>query len=448
VSAIPSSALLALSGVGSLTSSALVSLSTAVMAGLSTQQIQNVTTRNVSALTSAQIVALTTAQYVALTSTQFRALSAAQVGVIQTEDLIAIETADIRALSTAGIAALTSAQIQALKTAQYAAFTSSQLRALSTLQVVAISTSALNSIESSQIGFLTPLALDLDGNRVRTISTVAGAVFDLDANGQAEQVGWLSASDAWLAFDRNANGIIDDGSELFGSGTTMPDGSKALAGYAALQVLDANNDGVIDSQDPDFTKLSVWVDANSNAKTDLGELRTLAQAGVQALSLGARPTAMIDQGNLIGLIGSYSSADGMTHEMADIWLSVKPLGPKVLDLSLFDHSLANAGALARIDFSGYSEGDTLKVSLSDVLSFGDTDLVGGLLSGTAGQGAAGQPSLRQMVISGQAQDTIQLVDAANWATTGTAVIGDSTYRVLSQGLAQLLVEDKVKIVAV
>jgi hypothetical protein len=46
------------------------------------------------------------------------------------------------------------------------------------------------------------------------------------------------------------------------------------------------------------------------------------------------------------------------------------------------------------------------------------------------------------------QDTIQLADAANWAMAGTAVIGDASYRILTQGLAQLVVEDKVKIVAV
>jgi hypothetical protein len=57
-------------------------------------------------------------------------------------------------------------------------------------------------------------------------------------------------------------------------------------------------------------------------------------------------------------------------------------------------------------------------------------------------------SIRQMVVNGDAQDTIQLSDATNWTMTGTVAIGDASYRVLAQGLAQLLVEDKVKIVAV
>jgi len=175
---------------------------------------------------------------------------------------------------------------------------------------------------------------------------------------------------------------------------------------------------VIDAKDAAFGSLSIWVDANSNAKTDVGELRNLSQAGIESLSLVAEATAVIDQGNLIGLMGGYTTTDGQKHEMADVWLSTKRAG------------------------------DTLKVTLSDVLSFGDTHAVVGLPAGAAGQSADGTFSTRQMVISGDSQDSIQLADAANWAMAGTTLIGGSTYRVLTQGLAQLLVEDKVKIVAV
>jgi len=76
-----------------------------------------------------------------------------------------------------------------------------------------------------------------------------------------------------------------------------------------------------------------------------------------------------------------------------------------------------------------------------VLSFGDTSVVAGLDTGTHG------PST-QMVVSGEAQDTVQLSDAGNWTMSGTTMIGDASYRVLTQGMAQLLIEDKVKIVAV
>jgi hypothetical protein len=315
-------------------------------------------------------------------------------------------------------------------TAQKAAWGGTQLAALTTDQLTVYYTSGT-----------TPLALDLDGNGVRTVSAIAGAVFDVNADGRAESVGWLSTSDAWLALDRNGNGLIDDGSELFGSGTTMPDGSKAIDGYAALRVLDANHDGVIDAKDAAFASLSVWVDANSNAKTDAGELRSLSQAGIESLSLVAKPTAIIDQGNLIGLMGSYTTTDGQKHEMADVWLSASALGARVVDLSALDHGSANAGSLSRINFSGNGAGDTLKVSIGDVLSFGDTSVVAGLDLGTHG-------AAKQMVVSGEALDTVQLADAGNWTMSGTTMIGDASYRVLTQGMAQLLIEDKVKIVTV
>jgi len=301
--------------------------------------------------------------------------------------------------------------------------------------------SQIAAYTSSSHSGLTPIALDLDGNGVHTLSANVGAVFDVNADGRAESVGWLSASDAWLALDRNGNGLIDDGSELFGSGTTMPDGSKALDGFAALRVLDINHDGVIDAKDAAFASLSVWVDANSNTRTDAGELRTLSQAGIESLSLVAKPTAIIDQGNLIGLMGSYTTTDGSSHEMADVWLSASPLGARVVDLSALDHGTASAGTLSRINFTGNGAGDTLKLSLGDVLSFGDTSVIAGLNTGAHGPA-------KQMVVSGEAQDTVQLSDAGNWTMSGTTMIGDASYRVLTQGMAQLLIEDKVKIVMV
>ena len=120
--------------------------------------------------------------------------------------------------------------------------------------------------------------------------------------------------------------------------------------------------------------------------------------------------------------------------------------------------LANGpGSLAKIQLAG--KGETLQVSLADVLSFGAADLP---LEGMAGLGigqttdgqttdqAIGQATRQptRMVISGYATDTVQLSDAAAWQMSGSTWVGDASYRVLTQGTAQLLIEDKVKIVAV
>jgi len=415
------------------------------VSSLSTAAVAALTNAQAATLATSQITALTTAQFVALTSSQVGSLSASQVAVISSSSAAALGTdiaslVNLGSLATASIVGLTTDQLTALSNDQIACLTTAQWSALgaATSSMTALQTQAYALYAQTGV---TPLALDLDGNGVHTLSAIAGAVYDVNADGQSESVGWLSTADAWLALDRNGNGLIDDGSELFGSGTTLPDGSKALDGFAALRVLDSNQDGVIDANDAAFASLSVWVDANSNAKTDAGELRTLNQAGIASLSLVARPTAVIEHGNLIGLMGSYTTTDGLSHDMADVWLSASALGARVVDLSALDHRSANAGTLSRINFTGNGAGDTLKVSLDDVLSFGDTSVVAGL--DTAAHGSA-----KQMVVSGEAQDTVQLADAGNWTMSGTTMIGDASYRVLTQGMAQLLIEDKVKIVTV
>ena len=70
----------------------------------------------------------------------------------------------------------------------------------------------------------------------------------------------------------NLNGTIDSGREVFSNGK-VNDASK---GTASLAWVDANLDGVIDSNDPVFDQLQVWVDANGDGVTNAGELHSLA----------------------------------------------------------------------------------------------------------------------------------------------------------------------------
>jgi hypothetical protein len=78
-------------------------------------------------------------------------------------------------------------------------------------------------------------------------------------------LGWPEGpDDAWLAMDRNGNGIIDDGSELFGNTRNLRSGINAKHGYEVLAELDDNLDGKIDEADPAFRALLLWGDANRN----------------------------------------------------------------------------------------------------------------------------------------------------------------------------------------
>ena len=91
-----------------------------------------------------------------------------------------------------------------------------------------------------------PIILDLNGNGVETKSKENGVYFDHDGDGFAQKTGWVGADDALLVWDRNGNGLIDDGSELFGNNFILSNGKMAANGFEALKEFDANGDGIVD----------------------------------------------------------------------------------------------------------------------------------------------------------------------------------------------------------
>ncbi len=105
-----------------------------------------------------------------------------------------------------------------------------------------------------------PIAIDMDGDGVETLSQTDGAYFDLDKNGFAEKTGWIKGDDALLVRDLNNDGQINDGGELFGDQTLKADGTKVSTGFEALAELDSNKDGKISAEDSQFNTLKIWQD--------------------------------------------------------------------------------------------------------------------------------------------------------------------------------------------
>ena len=166
-----------------------------------------------------------------------------------------------------------------------------------------------------------PIALDLDGDGIETVSVANGTFFDHASDGFAELTGWVGPDDGFLVRDVNANGTIDSGRELFGSETLLANGQKAANGFEALKGLDTNADGVIDANDTAFAELRVWKDADGNGRTDASELFSLAEAGVHRINVHYTNSNFIDpQGNAHRQVGSYTTASGQPRAATDLWV--------------------------------------------------------------------------------------------------------------------------------
>ena len=316
-------------------------LTTAQVDSLTTSQIANLTTEDLAALTTSQlagfaqnadIVALTTDHFKALTTQQIAALSTAQISWLETADIVALTTAQARALTTAQIVALTTEQVVALETADIAAMTMAQSVAFSTADLAVMSAAQIDALVS-----VSPIVLDLNGDGVTTTNAQDGVDFDLTASGRSQKVGWVGGGDGLLVMDRNQDGAINDGRELFGAATTLASGQRAGNGYNALTELDSNHDRKIDASDGHFSDLKVWVDRNHDGKSDLSELRGLVDLGITELDLSYKSSDRMDNGNAVAMVSGYKTSDGQTHEMADVWFAKavgdgKSVPPQLSDL--------------------------------------------------------------------------------------------------------------------
>ena len=110
-----------------------------------------------------------------------------------------------------------------------------------------------------------PIVIDLGNDGINSHALNYTINFDLDNNGFKEATGWVSGDDALLAIDKNNNGIIDNGSELFGNKSISDSAfsytnSSLNNGFETLKNYDTNNDGIIDNKDEIWDKLILWQD--------------------------------------------------------------------------------------------------------------------------------------------------------------------------------------------
>jgi hypothetical protein len=156
-----------------------------------------------------------------------------------------------------------------------------------------------------------PIVIDLDEDGVEVSDVRQGVRFDLNGDGIKELTAFANGGDGVLVLDRNGNGVIDSGKELFG------DQNGAANGFAELAKYDENLDRAIDAKDTVFDQLRVWVDRNSDGISQQAELLTLMDAGIRSIGLSTRETDDRVNGNRIAQKGCFMRMDGSRGITAD-----------------------------------------------------------------------------------------------------------------------------------
>jgi hypothetical protein len=150
-----------------------------------------------------------------------------------------------------------------------------------------------------------PIVIDTALDGIRLTSVERGVRFDVDADGIAEQTAWTrpDSDDAWLAMDRNGNGLIDDGRELFGNNTPagIGDGIAAANGFEALTFTEGPEfgrsvaDDRIDGRDSVYGRLLLWRDRNHNGLSEPDELQAVSESGLAAISTDYKTSRRTDR---------------------------------------------------------------------------------------------------------------------------------------------------------
>ena len=158
-----------------------------------------------------------------------------------------------------------------------------------------------------------PLVLDLDGDGIETTTLKKGINFDINGDGTDEKTAFATGGDGLLALDRNHDGKITSGTELFGDQNGAEDGFMELAKF------DSNNDSIISKDDPVFKDLKVMVVTGKNS-----ELYALDCLDISEISLsGKKKGGFYNNSNYIKETAGFKRSDGSQGTIGEVFFRYK-----------------------------------------------------------------------------------------------------------------------------
>jgi hypothetical protein len=190
-----------------------------------------------------------------------------------------------------------------------------------------------------------PIVIDVGGAGIQLTDAVNGVLFDIKGDGMPIQLAWTKPGvrNAFLVLDRDGNGKVDSGKELFGNYTAQPD-CQNPNGFLALAELDkpengGNGDGVINKSDGIYDALRLWIDSNHNGISEPEELFPLPDLGVVSLSLDYKESARRDRYGNRFRYRARVNVDIPTQQSTigpfawDVFLTTRPPAPEPVQAS-------------------------------------------------------------------------------------------------------------------